>query len=731
MAITYQESTRTFFLDGKGVTYAFCINNFDYAEHLYFGSTIGHDDIRYVRGSGGTANNAKIPGVVMDASYDYSAIDSYHFFPPELGFYGTGDYREPAVQILTEQGDRLCELLYDSHEILPQKPMPKGMPAMRDGQTLLVHLKDRINGFGCDLYYTVYEDAGVIARRAVYKNGGNGKLMLNRAYSFSVALPEMGYDVLTLHGAWARERHVQTGPAQYGVIAIDSKRATSSASLNPFMALVKKGTTEDHGDAYGVNLVYSSSFVLKAEGLSDGRLLLTGGINDFDFMWKLMPGEELETPEVVISYSPDGLGGMSRNFHDAYRNHLINPSYVGQKRPIVINNWEATDFRFNTEKLKQIADGVAGTGIDTFVLDDGWFGDRNSEFAGLGDWVVNEEKLPGGLTEIIRYVNSLGMKFGLWFEPEMVNPDSDLYRVHPDYAIRVAGRSGSVTRGQYLLDLTRKDVRDYIVEAINKILRENKIEYVKWDYNANVTQSWSLGLEPERQMEFAHRYALGVYDLFERIVEGNPQIFFEGCASGGARFDPAVLYYFPQIWASDDTDAEERTKIQYGTSLAYPVSAMSCHVSAVPNHQTGRVSRIETRADIAHLGGTGYELDTSDFTEEDRETVRKQVAQYHEMEDLVLWGDLYRTEDPVNGNYFGFMLVAKDKNSAHLTAYRRLRGSNCQLKRLKVKGLDPEKTYYVQELDQSLLGATLINVGINAQFKYGDFSTLTFHFTAI
>jgi alpha-galactosidase len=731
MAISYQESTKTFFLDGKGVTYAFCINDYDYLEHLYFGKTIGHDDIRYVRGCGGTDNNPKIPGVEMKVGYAYGSLDSYQYFAPELAFFGTGDYREPAVQIKTEKGDRISDLLYDGFEILPTKPMPSGMPAMRDGETLVVHLKDRVNGFGCDLYYTVYDDAGVIARRAVYKNGCDGTVMLNRAYSFSVALPEIDYDVLTLHGSWASERHIQKTPAHYGVVSIDSKRTASSASLNPFMALVKKGATEDAGDVYGVNLIYSSSFVLKAEGLSDDRLLLTGGINDFDFTWKLLPGESFETPEVVIAYSGEGIGGMSRALHNAYRNHLINPRYVGKKRPIVINSWESAYFDFNTERLKQIVDGVAGTGVDTFVLDDGWFGNRNSEFSSLGDWWVNENKLPGGLGEIIAHVNSRGMKFGLWFEPEMINPDSELFRTHPDYAIMAPGREGSPCRGQYMLDLTRKDVRDFAVNAVNKILKENHIEYVKWDYNSNVTQSWSLGLEPDQQMEFAHRYALGVYDLFERIVEANPDIFFEGCSAGGARFDPAVLYYFSQIWTSDCTDADMRTKIQYGTSVAYPLMAMTCHVSAVPNHQTRRTTSIGTRGDIAHLGGTGYELDTSAFTDADRETVRQQVEKYHEMEDLLLWGDLYRTESPFESNYFGFMIVAKDKDSAHLTAYQRLNHCNYPMKRLKVRGLDPEKKYFVKELDMTMQGATWMNVGIKPNFPFEDFSTLTFTFKAV
>lgn len=721
MAITYNKSSRTFYLDGKGTTYVFFVNEHNYLEHLYYGKTIGHDNLEYIRGQWGRSRVASIPGADIA-----TGIKSYNHFGSELTFYGTGDYREPMVEIMNPAGDRLTQLLYDSHEILTEKSAIKGMPSMRGEETLVLHLKDKINGFACDLYYTIYEDTGVIARRAVYKNESNNVIVLNRAYSFAMTLPHMNYDVISLYGCWAKERRIDRIPMHHGVVSIGSKRTTSSATLNPFMALAEKGATEEQGNVYGISLIYSSSFVLKAEGISDGRALVTGGINDFDFQWKLEAGEVLETPEVVIAYSSEGIGGMSRCFHDAFRNHLINPRYVKKHRPLVINNWEATYFDFTTEKLKSIAKAVEGTGIDTFVLDDGWFGKRNDDHSGLGDWVVNTRKLNGGLKEIIEYVNGLGMKFGLWFEPEMVNEDSDLYRKHPDWAIGVPDRPRCYGRHQFVLDLTRKEVRDYIVEAVNKVLKENHIEYVKWDYNRNVTESYSIGREPERQAEFSHRYALGLYDLCERIVEANPDIFFEGCSGGGARFDPGILYYFPQIWTSDDTDAEERTHIQYGTSIVYPLSAMSCHVSVVPNHQTHRITPMSTRADIAHLGATGYELDTSHFNDEDRVVIRKQVQEYREMEELILSGDLYRTENPMESNYFGFMVVSKDKKKAVLTAYRRMGSVNNEIKLLKVAGLDAEKMYYIEELDMTLKGSTLMNVGIVPKFEVGDFMTVNY-----
>ena len=720
MSISFRNDSRTFYLNGKSITYAFFINDHDYAEHLYFGTKIPDDPLGYTRSGSAGSTPATTPGRDDGASYQ--------FYPSELSFYGTGDYREPCVMIKTEQGDRLVQLLFDGFEILSEKPAIHGMPSLDGGETLLVHLRDKINGFAADLYYTVYADCDVIARRIVYKNEGSGTILLRRAYSFSLTLPDNRYDVLTLYGAWARERQIDRIPMHHGVVSIDSKRTTSSATLNPFMALLSPGATETSGEVFGVSLVYSSSFVLKAEGTTNGDTNLTGGANDFDFTWTLAPGESFETPEAVLAFSADGIGGMSRAYHDAFREHLICKRFARAARPLLINNWEGTYFRFDNEKLMAIVDAVEGCGIDTFVLDDGWFGKRDNDRSGLGDWTVNEKKLEGGLKTIIDYVHKKGMKFGLWFEPEMVNEDSDLFRAHPDYAIGAPDRARCYSRHQYILDLTRADVRDYIVEAVNRVLRENPIEYVKWDFNRNVTDSFSLGLPAERQEEFAHRYALGLYDICERIVNANPEVFFEGCAGGGARFDPAMLYYFPQIWTSDDTDAEERTHIQYGTSLVYPLSAMSCHVSICPNHQTGRTASIDTRAMIAHLGATGYELDTTIFTDEDRAAVSRQTEEYRACRDLIMNGDLYRIDDPSASNFFTEAVVAKDKSRAVLVCYRRLGGVNNEVKRVRMAGLAPEKRYYVPELKQTLSGAALMNVGLVPPYPRGDFACCKFHF---
>ncbi|MBQ9086015.1 MAG: alpha-galactosidase [Clostridia bacterium] len=720
MSVTYCADTQTFYLDGKDVTYAFCLTA-GYPEHLYFGKKIPHDSLLHMR-TGGAAEGTIPFG---------STGRNMHTIPSELTNYGRGDYREPAILVENPSGDRISELLYEGHEILSEKPKISGMPSMDGGETLVLRLKDKLTGFQADLYYTAYDDSNVIARRAVYRNGTNGKAILRRAYSFSMGLPGNGYRMLSLHGAWCRERRMEIIPLHHGVVSIDSKRLSSSAALNPFMGILSEHADENQGEVYGVSLVYSSSYVLKAEGTSGGDTLLTGGINDFDFHWDLAPGEEFETPEVVLAFSDCGLGGMSRAFHDAYRNHLINKQYVKKPRPLVLNNWEGTHFNFTLDKLKAIIDGAAGTGIDTFVLDDGWFGySRDNEKSSMGDWhIVNPQKLPGGFAPLVEHIHSKGMKFGLWFEPEMIGPNSDLLKNHPDYAITIDGREPCLGRCQMMMDLTRKDVRDYIVETVNRVIRENNISYVKWDFNRNATETYSRGRAPERQAEFAHRYALGLYDLCERIVEANPQVFFEGCSAGGARFDPAMLHYFSQIWTSDNTDADDRTCIQYGTSMVYPLSAMSCHVSHSPNITTKRPISYKTRSDIAHLGATGYELDASDWTDEDRARTAEEIKEYKSCQDLILEGDLYRLDNPMTSNYFSFLVVAKDQSRAILTTYRRQLQAGGEPKRIRLLGLDPQKNYRVRELDLVASGSTLMNVGLVTRFPspLGDYQTLKFH----
>ncbi len=723
MSIKFNEETKIFYLNGKNITYSFFVNEDKFLEHLYFGEKIGFDDIRFTRSMGRNSCESK----PSENKYFTNLLK------PEISFFGFGDYKEPTVLVKNKSGDRFSNLLYTGYDILENKPKISGMPSLRGKDTLIVHLKDKVTDFAADIYYSVYDDLDIISKRIVYINNSENPVVLERAYSFAQSLPAGNYDLISLYGGWASERHIDRVALHHGVSSVDSKRTSSSATLNPFIAVAESDATENFGNVYGFSLVYSSSYVLKAEKSACGELLITGGINDFDFSWKLESKEAFETPESVIAFSGEGIGGMSRAFHDAYRGYLINKNFVSKSRPIVINNWEATYFDFDNEKLMKIIDAADNTGIDTFVLDDGWFGKREAANSSLGDWIVNTDKLKGGLKTVIDYAHKKGMKFGLWFEPEMVSPDSDLYRAHPDYAVSVPGRDPVLGREQLVLDLTKKEVRDYIVESVNSILRNNGIDYVKWDFNRNITESYSIDRESERQSEFAHRYALGLYDICERIINANENIFFEGCSAGGSRFDPAMLYYFPQIWTSDDSDAEERTFIQYGTSLVYPISSISCHVSAVPNHQALRTTEFKTRTDIAQLGATGYELDLSKLSENELSEIKKNTEDYRSYEDIILNGDLYRLDDPNTSEFFSEMMVSKDKSSAVLTAYRRLLRPNAEVKRIKMRGLDKDKKYYVAELGGTFSGSTLMNVGIQLKDRFPryDFSSFKFHINAV
>ncbi|MBO5790548.1 MAG: alpha-galactosidase [Clostridia bacterium] len=723
MSIFFEKESKTFYLESKDTTYAFYINQFGFPQHLYFGKRIAREAMQPSPKWAGSSMIACIPG---------SGGFSFGTTRAEVSFYGNGDYREPMLQICDKNGDRLMQLSYERHDILKEKPALCGMPSLREGETLVLHLKDLHRNLTVDLYYTVYETVSAIARRAVITSGEKDALFVERAYSFSLDLPKNDYELLTLHGAWARECQAERTPMHHGIFSIGSKRGSSSASNNPFMAIVDKNTTEHAGEAYGVNLIYSGSYTLKAEVCADGTSRILGGINDFDFAWKLKEGEQFSTPEVVLAYSDSGLSKLSRQFHDLYREQLIPKKDVYASRPIVFNNWEGTYFNFNNERLMSIVDAIKGRGITHFVLDDGWFGARNNDKKGLGDWVVNTEKLEGGLKTIIDYVHNAGMKFGLWFEPEMVNPDSDLYRAHPDWAIHCPGHTPMEARNQLMLDLTRKEVRDYIVEAVSSILRDHEIDYVKWDSNRHITENFSIGLPADRQKEFHHRYTLGLYEICERIIGAFPEVFFEGCSSGGARFDAGMLYYFPQIWTSDDSDAYMRTRIQHGTSMAYPLSSHSCHVSICPNHQSGRTVPMQTRADIAHLGPTGYELDTAKLTEEELLEIPKQIEQFRKMEDLVMKGDLYRLENTMEGNYFAQMLVSKEKDKAVLVAMRATLLVNDEIHRFFPKGLEEDALYEIPELEITLSGRTAMYAGLILPFKTpGDYATACVHFNRI
>lgn len=705
--IYFNSETKSFILSGKNYSYAVFINRAGFLQHLYYGKKIDESDLAYLVKAHGAAAEPDPEDLNMDMTTDY--------MPSECGSFGRGDFRPATVIVRRKDGAAMSRFKYVEHAIFGGVHKISGLPCVRKAdQTLTITLKDDFSETEIDLNYSVSENSDVLVRNTVIRNAGRERVDLIKAFSFCLELPDTcgEYSAMRLAGSWAAERKPIVTPLAEGTLRIESTRGYSSHQMNPFMAILAEECGEDIGECYGFNLLYSGSFAITAEVTSNKSVRVQGGINDYMFGWKLDGGEEFVTPQAALCYSSEGLGGLSRAYHDFFREYIINPKRVHERRPIVVNNWEATYFHFDNEKLFAIIDEAAKLGIDTFVLDDGWFGKRNDEKSGLGDWTVNDKKLKGGLKSVIDRCKKNGLKFGLWFEPEMVSEDSDLYRTHPDWAIKKECVEPCRSRNQLVLDFSRKEVVDYVYNAIAKVLKENEISYVKWDKNRDITENYSASLPADRQSEFLHRYTLGFYDLAERLTSSFPNVFFEGCAGGGGRFDGGALYYFPQIWTSDDTDGLERTKIQWGTSICYPVSTMSCHVSACPNHQTQRITPFETRGAIASLGATGYELDLTKLSEEEKEQVKAQIENYKKIDELVLQGDLYRLSDPFTTNYFCEMLVSKDKTRACVVG-ERFRGDPCDHDRvLKLKGLDENKKYCIKELGVTASGKALMGAGL-------------------
>lgn len=724
MGIEVFEKERIFCLCGKTFSYIIGINEFDYPECLHFGLPLPLDDIsklrnrRLVRG-----HSVSLPGIA-DRGADASQMMM------EIGGCNCGDYREPSLVLTVADGSRITDFRYEGYRIVEARncrQMPRGI----GGETLELILLDSVSMVKLVLQYTVYADTGVIVRTARMDNKSKDTVTLDRAYSFNMDLCNEHYDMISLCGAQLRERNVVRNQLAHGIHKIDSKRGVSSAQRNPFVCLCDHNAEENSGVAYGMTLLYSGSFALNVELDECDHVRVNGGINDFDFEWHLAPGESFETPDCVIAFSSEGLGGMSREFHDFFRQHLMKPKHVFNRHPIVINNWEATYFDFDEGKLKRFVDRVKGTGIDLLVLDDGWFGIRNNDKSSLGDWHVNESKLPNGLKGISDYCKANGMRLGLWFEPEMISENSDLFRAHPDWCIQAPGRKSCVGRDQLVLDMTRTDVCQYLKDILSQYIETLDLSYIKWDMNRCITEFYSLKLPAERAREFSHRYVLGLYDVLHYINEKYPDTVIESCASGGCRFDGGMLGYSSQIWTSDNTDALSRTRIQYGTSYVYPLSAMSCHVSACPNHQSGRVIDLVDRYNIASLGAFGYELDPGSLTDEELEQLSKFNVQYRRDEDLVLKGDVYRLANPFEDNLFAMMLVSKDKEKAKLVVMIPTCQPNGIIRKMKLPGLDKRKTYSISENDQRLSGEFLANYGLVLPEPRGDYKTVVYHLESV
>ncbi len=715
MAIQFHEKAREFHLYNKEVSYIMKIMENGQIENLYYGKRIkDREDFSYLHEEISrplTSVNVPEPGVL-----------SMEYTKQEYPSYGTGDYRSPAFTVLQEDGSRISAFAYVGHNIFNGKKELKPLPATyaesdEEAQTLEIILYDDLIDTELVLSYTIYEEHPVITRNARFTQKGTEKIVLERALSMSVEFGDMDFEMVHLAGAWARERYVKTRKLEMGIQSIQNLHGTgSSAEHNPFLALKRPHTTESQGEVYGFSLVYSGNFLAQTEVTTFDLTRVTMGIHPEGFSWELNQGETFQTPEVVMVYSDQGLNKMSQVYHRLYRTRLMRGYWRDKARPILLNNWEATYFDFNEEKILNIAKKAKEVGVELFVLDDGWFGARNDDYRGLGDWYVNLEKLPDGISGLSRKIEALGLKFGLWVELEMVNKDSDLYRAHPDWIIGAPGRFESHGRHQHVLDFSRKEVVDYIYEMISKVLRESSISYIKWDMNRYMSEPYSRGASAAHQGMVMHKYILGVYDLYTRLTTEFPEILFESCASGGARFDPAMLYFAPQTWTSDDTDASERVKIQYGTSMVYPVVSMGSHVSAVPNHQLLRTTPLETRGNVAYFGTFGYELDLNLLSDEEIEMVKKQITFMKQYRDLIqVEGDFYRLLSPFAGNDAAWMVVSRDQTEAIAGFYQRLNKINASWLRLRLQGLSEDSLY---EVSRNVLGETKSYQAYGSELMY-------------
>ena len=718
MGIIFNKENMLFHIKSNRTSYVMRVLETGHLINLYWGRKINSNKIDYVV--------KKRPCGSFLADLDN--VDALHLeiIPQEYPSYGNPDLRSPAVQIKLANGTTVTDFRYYSHEIYNGKKALQGLPATYvenedEAETLEITLKDELAGLRVILSYTVFKNYDVITRSCKIVNDSKEEVDVLRALSANVDFRHSDFDLIQLSGSWARERHIIRTPLRNGGQCVESRRGASSHAQNPFIALVSKDTTEDKGEVYGFNLVYSGNFLANVEVDMHSNARAQIGINPFDFTWNLEAGDEFQTPEAVMVYSPNGLTEMSHIYHDLYRERLCRGTHRDKERPILINNWEATYFDFNNEKIKDIAKESSNLGIELFVLDDGWFGERNNDDCSLGDWFVNEEKLKGGLSSLVKDINEMGMQFGLWFEPEMISPKSKLYEEHPDWCIHIEGRVRSEARKQLILDLSREEVCDAVIEMLTNVLKSAPISYVKWDMNRNMTEIGSPAWPAKKQKEVAHRYMLGLYKILENITTNFPNILFESCSGGGGRFDGGMLYYMPQTWTSDDTDAIERLKIQEGTSLVYPVSTMGSHVSAVPNHQVHRITPLHTRGVVAMAGSFGYELDITKMTDEEKEEVKSQVKFYKNIRKTIQFGDLYRLKSAFDSNEAAWMNISKDGNNLVVSYVKKYAEANVLPKRLKLKALDENSLYEISETGEVFGGDELMYIGLEIGELNGDY----------
>ena len=710
MHITFHESTKTFHLYNDTISYIMTVMRNGHLGQLYFGKRIqDKEDFSYL------LETCERP--MTSYIYDNDRTFSLEHIRQEYPVFGTSDYRQGAVELRQENGSRISDFTYQDHTISEGKPLLPGLPATytesgEEALTLTIKLKDAVTGVQAGLLYTIFAKGGILARSVRFSHQGSHPVWLSRAMSLCLDLPDRDYMWQQLSGCWARECHIQNRTLEPGIMSIGSMRGNSSHEHNPFLVLKRPDTTERHGEAVGFSLIYSGNFRIQAEADTHNTLRVLAGIDPETFEWKLEKGETFQTPEAVMVYTSQGLNHMSQTFHKLYQKRLAKGYWRDKARPILNNNWEATYFDFTEDRLIEIASKAKGCGVELFVLDDGWFGARNSDRAGLGDWKANKTRLPHGIEGLADRVEALGLKFGLWFEPEMVNKDSDFYRQHPDWILATPERNQSHGRYQHVLDFSRKEVVDAIYEQMAAILRNAKISYIKWDMNRSITECYSGAWPADRQGEIYHRYILGVYSLYDRLTKEFPKVLFESCASGGGRFDPGMLYYAPQGWISDNSDAVERLKIQYGTSMCYPVSSMGTHVSVTPNHQVFRNTPLHTRANVAYFGTFGYELDLNKLTPEEDKEVAGQIAFMKKYRKILQFGTFYRLMSPFDGNETAWMVVSDDQKTAIVGWYRVLNCVNGSYTRLRLEGLNPAYCYRNSQSGICCFGDELMYAGM-------------------
>lgn len=722
------DNTTIFHLSNAKVSYILGVEDHHVLTHYYFGKAVKSYSglLKYPRLDRSFSPNFSD---ATDRNYSLNTI------PQEFPSFGAGDFREPAVVVEQPNGSTITNFEYAGYQITDGKEVLPGLPSTHadssDAKVLTITLVDHVAKLTAKLHYTIFADAATIVRSTQLQNDGTDNVFVKRLVSMSIDIPKNRYQLLQLPGRYAEERQIRIEAINPGTKVLDSKRSSSGHMQSPFFGLVSPNVTENAGTAYGFNLIYSGSHKSTIQKDPFEQLRIQMGINDFNFSWKLAPNDQFQSPEVMMAFSDQGLNDLSHSFHHMILDHVMTSKYAKKPRPILINNWEATYMDFDEAKLEKIVKKAADLDIELFVLDDGWFGHRNDDTTSLGDWYVNKKKLPRGLTAISDLTHQLGMKFGLWFEPEMVSKDSDLYRAHPDWAIHTPNRPLSVARDQYVLDFGRQEVRDNVFKQMCAVLDSTTIDYVKWDMNRNITELYNIDLPADQQGEAAHRYILGVYDFMAKITTRYPNILFEGCSGGGGRFDAGMLYYMPQYWTSDNTDAVERVKIQYGTSLVYPPVSMGAHVSKVPNPNTGRDVDIHFRSLVANSADTGYELDPLTLSDDEVKTVIQENNWYKKNRELIQFGQFYRLISPFNTNQGSWMFVNADQSRAVVMFFNMMSEPSYPLTVLKLQGLDPDAKYAINGHQQAM-GDELMTIGFYPLVKpEHDFTSLKFELTKI